>query len=172
MPFQVTDDIFERLSKLPIFIEIVSEHVGELVFPAGVEAELSDQRLVDAFMLWSEDIRRQTNNVRAGIIIDHFKRAAFLTYWLRRTQPIIRLPQATHYSEKDAFQKKSRVFLGQYASEATAFSLGLLLCGAFEESKSLVLDRSYFLDVCYVMKSKNVSPHALYLIYKSLFLGR
>ena len=65
-----------------------------------------------------------------------------------------------------------------YSAEYLAFELGLRICRFFSEygeiDKVAIPDPSpdYFKAVCYFLKYKQVSPHALVIIYESLFAPR
>ena len=72
-----------------------------------------------------------------------------------------------------------RDLLFGYCNEYIAFELGFEFCRYYETAKkggsqrasSLVLTEDYLRTACHFLKYKQVSPHAIYLIYKSLFLS-
>ena len=150
------------------------EHVGAM---GACSPIVSPSRVSQAHLRWKDDLKRNNDmNMPDGTEADHFKRAAFITYWLRRTQPILGW-KPWHVPCGTPAETKGRNILFQYGSEATAFLLGFYLAYAFEQksipaNRKFLLDHGYLLDVCYVMKVKNVSPHALYLLFKSLFYAR
>ena len=71
-----------------------------------------------------------------------------------------------------------RDLLFGYCNEYLAFDLGYQFCRYYEINKAggsqrattLILDEDYLRTTCHFLKYKQVSPHALYLLYKSLFL--
>ena len=69
-----------------------------------------------------------------------------------------------------------RDLLFGYSNEYLAFDLGFQFCRYYEmengspRAAALVLDEDYIRTTCHFLKYKTVSPHALYLIYKSIFL--
>jgi len=85
-------------------------------------------------------------------------------------------------------QKILRDMLLQYGNEYAAFDIGFRICRYFEakrierspdrsegaavpqDIRNMNPSLSYLHDVAHFLKEKNVSPHALYLIYRSLFL--
>ena len=108
---------------------------------------------------------------------DHFKRAAHLAYWLRRCSPVIEVNEELTHDFKNV--DKLREFYFRYGNEFVAFDVGYQLCLYFEANKegakhSLTdykLTSEYIHIVAHFLKTKNVSPHALFLIYTSLFLN-
>lgn len=71
---------------------------------------------------------------------------------------------------------RKRIFA--YANEYLAFDLGFRLARSYEAKKLGVRDNEFgpdveFIDtICYIFKFKNISPHAIFLIYKSLLFDR
>lgn len=70
-------------------------------------------------------------------------------------------------------QSEFRELLFAYANEYLAFDFGYQFCRFYELGKgraeSLNLGDDYYRTMCHFLKYKTVSPHALFLIYKSLF---
>jgi hypothetical protein len=75
-------------------------------------------------------------------------------------------------------ERALRNLLKGYANEYLAFDFGYQICAYYEiENKekpspragSLALSPDYYQMISHFMKFKNVSPHAMHLIYKSLF---
>ena len=136
------------------------------------EVLMSKARLKEAHHLWLAEIGKiRTEN---GGEPDHFKRAGFLAYWLRR-RVVISVP---HERDRDGGERQKE-FL-RYSNEFCSFIVGYWLCLFFEaerrtgtarkeELQKIVLDRGYLFDSAVLLHHKNVSPHAMYLIYKSLF---
>lgn len=139
------------------------------------EITLSATRLEEARLLWMRDSERI--DIRGDTTPDHFKQVGFLVYWLRRRMVV-------HASRRDlareAFEEQDRFVLA--ANEICAFLIGLRLTMYFElksfidsqdhvghEIQRLQLDDSLKFDVATLLKHKNVSPHSLYLIYRTLF---
>ena len=71
-----------------------------------------------------------------------------------------------------------RGLLLPYANEYLAFDFGFQIVKFYELGKEggskraneMALSRDYYKTVCHFLKYKTVSPHALNLIYRSLFL--
>jgi len=67
-----------------------------------------------------------------------------------------------------------RLLLG-YCNEYLAFDYGFQICKYYElatgstRAESVAPSRQYYQATCQFLKYKNVSPHAMHLIYKSLF---
>ena len=111
---------------------------------------------------------------------DHFKQAAHLAYWLRRTAPIVKMncPDLKgNFGNVDS----AREIHFKYGNEYSAFTVGFDLCRFYEANKKgsnpdiyasdYSMNDDYITVMAHFLKTKNVSPHALYLIYKSLFFN-
>lgn len=79
--FKTSEDLFRA------FQEHCEKHLREI----HLDAKLSQQRILDVFQAWQEDLERgRARNFRDdGVAPGHIKAAAFLTYWLRREAPIV-----------------------------------------------------------------------------------
>lgn len=73
--------------------ELFAKHCAQQLTPLNLHATFSQQRLLDIFGAWEEDLdRSKGHNFRSDEITpDHIKSAAHLTYWIRRQAPIINL---------------------------------------------------------------------------------
>lgn len=156
---------------------------------------ISKYNVMEAHALYLKDIYRLENMENGGNPAEETKRAAFLAYWLRRLSPIHGI-----LSRPNVSLAEDDIFLRLYANEFCALDLAFRLIRYFEVQKiarlienspkaNLILDegyqvkleklcdiRSYALpkdyikDFCHLLKEKNLSPHALYVIMKSLFV--
>lgn len=147
----------------------------------------SRPRLMDVRHFWTEDLRRLQFSLGNDVIPDHYKQAAHLAYWIRRQGPILEYKDLDNRNDwpnsLTASERKVRDLLICYSSEYPAFDLGYRICWFYEVGrlengpgnprvKAFYLDEDYIGAMCCFLKEKNVSPHALYLIYKSLFYRR
>ncbi|ABD88962.1 hypothetical protein [Rhodopseudomonas palustris] len=139
------------------------------------ELRISPTRLEEARLLWKRDTGRI--DILGDTIPDHFKQAGFLAYWLRRRMVVgwWQRNLVDHASEE-----QDKFLLS--VNEVCAFFVGLRLCVYFE-MKSQIDENDHIghalqdinlgsdlkFDVATLLKHKNVSPHALYLIYRTLF---
>jgi len=72
-----------------------------------------------------------------------------------------------------------RELLLGYCNEYIAFDYAFQICKYYELGKvppssraaAVALSREYYQTMCHFLKYKNVSPHALHLIFKSIFLA-
>ena len=108
---------------------------------------------------------------------DYFKWSASLAFWLRRFSPVItaRNDRSGGQGGDDGFA----AVLKESPSELLAFDLGLTICESFRSShegrsepSSQKASRQYRCDirrVCRTLRYKNVSPHSLELMYRSLY---
>lgn len=170
-------DIFDELRKdEESFSEIVAREIFQTVQYWGHRVDLSSARLYDAYEFWKNDLERvKFHELATSSDLDHFKQAAHLMYWLRRTNPINDL----FYAEADPTDEEQpwHDLVKLYGIQFTSFQIGFDLCRFFESERmgsifytnEYELDYDYYATVCHMFKTKNVSPHSVFLIYKSLF---
>jgi hypothetical protein len=157
------------------FLYFIQHNANRLIEKYGLRASTSRLRSGDAQALWLRDVDRL--DVK-GNDPNHFKRAGFLVYWLRRRVIIERCETLAFSTSQQEIQKD----LYTNVNELVAFLIGFQLCAYFalkdkidesaditEQISRLRLPVAYISDITTLLKSKNVSPHALYLIYASLF---
>lgn len=173
-------DIFSALNNQDTFIDIFKTYYAGCYTRYALEPFFATSRLRDAHVFWQKDLKRVSEIEYGGKPLDHFKRSGHLCYWLRRSSPIIEA-QSISASEERPLNDFVRTMLFRYANEFTAFYAGFRICKFFETKRTdggggydphldnLDIDAEYFYTVCHFLKEKNVSPHALYLIYMSLF---
>lgn len=136
---------------------------------------ISPTRLEEARLFWNRDVSRI--DIEGDTTPEHFKQAGFLVYWLRRRMVIGfqgRREGGEPTDEQDKFLLR--------ANEIGAFLIGFRLCLYFE-MKALIdgadhighvlqkqnLENGLKFDIGTLLKHKNVSPHSIYLIYRTLF---
>lgn len=155
-------------------------YARDVFFAAKLYPIISRQRLADAHSAWCMDIERvgQYENLPNGL--DHFKRCGHLAYWIRRAAPVvdaIDIAGMITYEGGDLITPEVQEFrdlLFAYGNEYLAFDLGLQFSLFYERhgkslrAEGLNITRDYIGTMCHFLKFKNVSPHALFLIYKSL----
>ena len=141
---------------------------------------MSETRLADAHYAWRDDISRLEGRERHLVDgADHFKQCANLAYWLRRMSPVIEYKDLSVLVEggEDMFpdERDRRDIFSKYGMEFLAFDFGFKICQYYELEKldsprpySPALSGEYLVDVCHMMKFKHVSPHAMFLVYKSI----
>lgn len=188
---QCHDDIFAEMKQYssdpggtPVLINggfsgVVTKHMAYLSDGLGVRVELCPLRLKSAHNLWLKDLKRVSENDMGNGNLDHFKHAGYLAFWIRRASPLIRID-----FEEEAFEKLSEGdqyyvdFLTQFGNEHLAFTLGYEICLFFEcykisapkDPKAFGFDSPFAHDINSTLKRKNMSPHALNLIYRALFM--
>jgi hypothetical protein len=151
--------------------------VGALLIPI-----LSAPRISDAHHAWIDDLKRiEEREVNLGDGLDHFKQCGHLAYWLRRFAPVVDYQDiAKQYTGEDLYanERELRKLLEEYGTEYIAFDLGFQICEYYERERvdrkasvrDIPVDMEYLTTVCHMLKFKHVSPHAIFLIYKSLFI--
>lgn len=184
MPFTVTEALLPSLAKSgKEFESHFFQYATEVSEPAHLMPRFVRYRVGDAYTFWVDDLKRvefAERNLTNGL--DHFKQCGHLAYWLRRSSPIVEFldssgAYATEVGHLDEYGEELRTLLYKYGAEYLAFDFGYQIClfyernkaEATERAKSLVISGDYIEMVCNFLKCKNVSPHSLSLIYKSLF---
>ena len=170
-------DIFEELKKdEDKFAKIISRELGRTVLYHGHRINLSTTKIHEAYEFWCNDLQRvKFHELATSSDLDHFKQSAHLVYWLRRANPINEI----FYAEADPTAEELRWhdLLKHYGIQFTSFQLGFDLCRFFESEKigsvyytnDFELDYDFYATVSHMLKTKNVSPHSIFIIYKSLF---
>jgi len=142
-----------------------------------IDTTTSERRLFETHELWLQDILRlekfeglQENGV------EEMKLAAHLAYWIKRNSPIIIMN-----SKKTEFEniEKTREIHYKYANEYSALTIAFDLTAYFYANRvgsgvyldELSMDDDYVMTFCHFLKTKNVSPHGLFLILKSLYFN-
>jgi len=162
-------------SRETFFIRTISEEAHQIARQFGAEIRtIMHLRLLQAQDYWHRDILRLQETIRQTDPDtlpepDEFKQAAFLAYWLRRRMVVDRV-------------QADDIDLVRYMNEIVAFLIGFRICHFHqairpdivgEEAKRRIrqfrLHEDYVWELAIFLHHKNVSPHALYLIYKSLF---
>lgn len=181
-----------------VFVSFIENYIDETCAPSALWAQLSKARLYDVHHFWTKDIDCVSKySLEEGNTPDHFKQAAHLTYWMRRAAPVIDFKEGDsslfgnpeNTIEKSLSQEVNdhRDLLFKYGSEYLAFNLGYLICKSYEITKAkdkskqnktnfvlnpFEIDDDYINTIIFFLKEKNVSPHALFLVYKSLLFKR
>lgn len=175
---KITDDCLRRIVERDAFRDFYCSYAAEFSEQyAKLRPRFSARRLFDAHHFWTEDVKRLRDFSLNKKEPDHFKQSGHLAYWLRRSNPIV---DYDVLGSANAEEEENRKLLFDFGGEYLAFDLGYMICRHYETSGLLSgtypndfnPGTVYVRDVCCFLKEKNVSPHALYLIYKSLLLKR
>lgn len=166
-----------RYDGVTVFRTLVAETYLQVADRFGATVKLSFDRTGEAYEYWKRDIDRVYDDDDA--VPDHFKRAGFLAYWLRRRQVVNLVAEGPEYDPEDRSGKRFLINHNEYC----AFMFGFRICHYFSLAEKLAasgdiaeyiggqnLDPEFVFDVSTLMKNKNVSPHSLYLIYRACFL--
>lgn len=165
------------------FVRIYSKYVYYVLNKARLEPRLSVPRLIEARGAWKNDLDRVgTHEPKLLDGLDHFKHAAHLAFWLRRIAPLVEAVDVTqNISDAQGYplseaENSFRAILHPYAAEYLAFDFGYQIVKFYENGHCPISKKpnkvdvdNYYYNICHFMKYKNVSPHAMYLIYSSLY---
>jgi hypothetical protein len=181
---RITKDTLKGILEETEFCRVFTEYAEYALGEARLFPKMSKPRLVEAFGAWKNDLTRVgSHEPRLDEGLDHLKQAGHLAFWLRRMSPIIEaydlndnLADSPGYDLTDTQVEFRKLLLG-YCNEYLAFDFGFNFCKFYEIGKDggsrrasdLVLSQDYYMATCHFLKFKNVSPHAMHLIYKSLF---
>ena len=172
------------ISREKFFYNAIAGEACRIAQDFSCSLEINARRLFEAQDYWAWDMRSMAVTARiegpSPAAPCAFKHAAFLTYWLRRrifVERVRRHPQSGCGREKTDFYS-------DHATELTAFLIGIRLCAyhvARKEAKAagrgevvrlpLLAQRIRFdiaREYAILLRHKNVSPHALYLAFRSL----
>lgn len=188
-------DIFDDIIDFNQFFEIFSYNAIEIGDGFGLHPHISKSSLSRMHRLYLEDLKRVLKHgiARGSDELDHFKQAALLCFWFRRTSPIHRLKPNLNPIEKAALESdpQGNLLLGtlnyrDYPNEITAFLIGARICMYFEDSVigneiniDMVIQEDIGIydiiadnmrEIGAILQSKNISFHALYIMYKFLFV--
>ena len=153
------------------FYETISDEIDVIASHFGCEAQLSEIKLLDAQEYWRNDLDRLM--IDESVEPDHLKHAGWLCHWLRKKSVISSLKVYQEDRLTDVFENNF--------NEVVAFAIGLKLVIFYECCERGLSDdaivasagtglnvANLLRDVSVYLSHKNVSPHAIYLIYKSL----
>jgi hypothetical protein len=150
--------------------------------PARLYPKFSRPRLDEAHGSWLADLKRVKENERHLVNgLDHFKQCGHLAFWVRRLSPVVEFADLDFGDSEMPMKPKEKALrnlLKGYVNEYLAFDFGYQLCRYYEarhkekpsgRAEHLGLSPDYYQMISHFMKFKNVSPHAVHLVYKSLF---
>ncbi|MEH2481544.1 hypothetical protein V1282_004901 [Nitrobacteraceae bacterium AZCC 2146] len=183
---RIQKGILDAIQDCEEFLHSFCEYSEGALLSCRLLPVISKPRLIEAHGAWVNDLSRvgaHEPNLEDGL--DHFKRCGHLSFWLRRMGPIVEALDTTKNLGDSAGYDLSRdeidfreLLLG-YCNEYIAFDFSYQICKYYEMGKvppspratAIAPSREYFQTMCQFLKYKNVSPHAMHLIFKSLFLG-
>jgi hypothetical protein len=182
------EDLFEKLKNQNWFNNFIRYQYENVVFKMeAVAPVLSDYWILQAYLRWNKDVLYASSKEYEGAPLDHFKYSGFLCYWLRRCPPMSDLQENFDTNFAGIKHRKPNEILIRYGNVFAAFDIGLRICRYWESARkdlrhssemrqkimrfSIPQKSGYSFDMSYVLAEKNVSPHALNMVYKSLFLS-
>jgi len=152
------------------FLETISIEIDKVAAHFGCEPEIVPMNLLQAQQEWDGDLDKL--EIDESEEPDHLKQAGWLCHWLRKKRPISKL----YYRD----ESKLANYFEDYYNEASAFIIGLKIAIFHEccereltdeEIKNVLADYDFsdiLHDISVFLSHKSVSPHAIYMIYKSL----
>ena len=181
-PFSVShyldSSVFEEMETEEGFVSVVTDVYEELArSECAIDIKTSYIRLRDAYLSMTADLQRLKTESRTGSESaapnpNQFERCGFLTYWLRRCSPITDCPLDDPGSNKRIRDKRKFLVSDNFINHQFAFDLGFLICQIFNESDTPCISGEYNETICYILKCKSISPHAMVLLFESLFLPK
>ena len=180
----ILQDIVESYDR---FEDAYFGYVDAVLEEARFMPQFSRPRLREVHHFWNNDLQRlEAHEADLTHGLDHFKCCGHLAYWLRRCAPMTELLDvAGAYLEeiRDLEPGSKRLalrnLLQSHTNEYLAFDWAFQICLFYEQTKppsgnprakAELLTEDYVRTICHFLKSKNVSPHALFLVFKSLFV--
>lgn len=175
----VPANVLTLLSTREDFTEYVTGFYYSECVGTGMKLELSPAAFTEAWDQFQTDLRRVSKFELNGGIPDHFKQMGHLAYWLRRSRPVLSVapdPSFPLAGTDDELKMglKFQELLMRYPNECLAFALSYKIglkhvCKLSIPPSEFALSYDYLNTICQFLWNKNVSPHALFLIFKSLF---
>jgi hypothetical protein len=176
-------DLIDRLQDFSWFRNFLRAQFRLAYLPVELTPILSDYRICHIFEFWQDDIYRVSSREFNGGNLDHFKTFGHLGYWIRRVSPCIETarrqssPKRGQLIFEGEYAEKYKSFLHMYGNEYVAFDTCFRACRFLhilsekmdETISDFNLSEAYIRSACHMLKAKSVSPHALYLIFLSLF---
>ena len=179
------------------FIEIIGQFYVKTAEAFGCSVSVSSRRLGEAYDFWIGDEARALHfgTEVETTELDHFKHAAFIAFWLRRLIPISdiwfdrddRVAAIAGDADSTA-PSEAQIRFYRVGNELTALLVGFYICLGVETlqmtqritragNTRVISDATgvrqipghFLTEYPKLMKHKNVSPHALYMVYRSLF---
>jgi hypothetical protein len=179
---KINEKTLSELEKRDTFLRVFSNYAMTATDSARLFPKLSKPRIYEAHGAWLMDLDRVgTHERHLTKGLDHFKRCGHLTFWLRRMSPIVEFMDLNFEELEHPMTDLEKAFhklLISYSNEYLAFDFGFQICKYYEtkhkkkpskRAAELVLSQEYYQTTCHFLKYKTASPHALQLIFKSLF---
>lgn len=131
------------------------------------ESEGGGMYSIDGMIDMELDVVKSENAVQT---LTELKKEHLVINRLNQTQ------KGVTVTAEEIIAQRRRIF--GYANEFVAFDYGYRQCMKYEKLRLTFTGPSFWPDIefidtiCYFLKFKNVSPHAIVLIYKSLLMNR
>lgn len=176
-PPPINSDFFTKIQDEAEFSRFVLSEFEYEASQGALKPICVPDLMHDAYQSYLWDIERLDGNMPRSSSPNHFKSCGYLAYWLRRNSPIMMWEETEKKENLSDEQKFYRDVTFELGRAYHAFKLGYGICRHFEmhqgsSSKSqFLIDMDYIKTICYLMKYKNVSPHAMGVIYRSLFFA-
>lgn len=183
-------DIVPRLKDREFFKRAFSQFCMLTANQYGCEVTISDRRMGEAYDFWIGDVERalQNGTDEETTELDHFKHAAFIAFWLRRLIPINDIWFQATAGNDGCGASAPQVRFSRYGNEICALSAGFMICLSYElaameerethgQKTQVISDavavkelpRHFLSEYPKLLKHKNLSPHSMYMLYRSLF---
>jgi len=174
----ISPDVFDKLVQQDEFYKFINLYHANFFARLGLRPVMaSENRIANACDAFVGEAKRFRGSLPPDSVTpDHFKLSGALVYWLRRFGVVYGLQHQVVSEQPD---EDIRLLALEYECELPAYTLGLDLCKFFEHGASDEeyrdvnkprITMSYLRSVCYLMRFKSLSPHAMGMIYRSLFI--
>jgi hypothetical protein len=188
-------DVLDKLKDFDWFQLAVAEQYCMIARTYNCSLVMADDRMRQVHDFYLEEIKRahDKNSDKLSLELDEFKHAAYLTFWLRRINPVREVRIIIKMGEREGWitsggpaePLQERFIL--YGNEICAFLAGLRL-SMFGASSGLldktdetnvirvwkdksaidVLDASQIHDFAMILKHKNISAHSLNMTFRMI----
>lgn len=185
-------DIFEDFQDYRKFKYILTINCQLLARRYGCSLKISERKVRNLHDLYLQERTRgiDQGSPKSMTQLDHLKDAAYFCFWFRRSSPIGEVHFLSTLGERQTWPQgiapadASRDLFSLYADEVCAFLLSFWIVSYFEYivirkepipelpiSSTAEADSvySHLREICSMLKHKNMSPQAIYLMLKFLF---
>lgn len=161
------------------FLIALTAELADIADSFGCTCKASDIEIETARLSWLRDL--DVLEINGSGRPDHFKHAGILAYWLRRRAPLRSMKKVVEF-DTEVGKNRQRVFL-EMSHELVAYMIGYDLArfansrneiNKHDDISNIIRSKapnlSFAQDMCVLMKTKHISPHALMMIYRAIHL--
>lgn len=185
-------DVVDQLSDYEWFRTAITLAYRDVAKTYGCVPIMSGEKLLQTYDIFWDDVEngRKRHLAEGTVTLNQHKVSAYLTFWLRRMNPLIETRIVQTLSDRqsweqgtDRFEKKVEDFL-LCGNEIAAFNIGMKISqyltviekpagnvAPIREMDSLdiaQIDDETILEFAKILKYKNISAHSLIMVFQMM----